>query len=64
MSNLSLGYHPQLLLDFGINKSKTINFIDKLLYSFQGIKKFCCVGDTDISQTTGIVKICFVDEKG
>lgn len=28
------------------------------------MKKFCCVGSTDMRETTGVVKIDFVDEKG
>lgn len=64
LSNLSIGYHPHLLLNYGQKKSKTANFFDKLIYSVQGMKKFCCVGNYDMRETTGVVKIDFVDDKG
>jgi len=28
------------------------------------MKKFCCVGNYDMRETTGVVKIDFVDDKG
>ena len=49
MSNLSIGYHPHLLLNYEQNKnSKQSNFLNKLMYSVQGMKKFCCVGNSDM----------------
>lgn len=34
------------------------------MYSFEGFKKFCCVGDADMRESTGVVKVDFVDDKG
>lgn len=65
ISNLSVGYHPHLLLDYEQRKtSKQSSFFNRLVYSFQGLKKFCCVGNHDMREATGIVKIDYVDEKG
>jgi hypothetical protein len=49
MSNLSIGYHPHLLLNYEQNKNnKQPSIFDKLMYSVQGMKKFCCVGSSDM----------------
>jgi hypothetical protein len=64
LSNLSLGYHPQMLMSYESKKSKKSSFFNKILYSLEGIKKFCCVGSPTMKSSTGIVKVDFCDEKG
>lgn len=64
MSNLSIGYHPQLLLNYEKRKSKGPSMFNKFMYSFQGMKKFCCVGNYSMKESTGLIKIDFADEKG
>ena len=62
MSNLSIGYHPQLLGDFQQQKPrKDASFLNKFMFSLKGMKKFCCVGHTDMKDSTGIVKVDFTD---
>lgn len=61
---MSVGFHPQLLIDYEQRKSKKSSLLNKFIYSFQGFKKFCCVGESGMREATGVVKIEFEDEKG
>lgn len=65
MSNLSVGYHPQLLGDFQKDKSnRNPSLLNRFSFSMKGIKNFCCVGNSDMKSNTGIMKVDFSDEKG
>lgn len=64
LSTMSIGYHPQLLMDYETKKSKQDGIFNKILYSLEGFKKFCCVGSPTMKSSTGLVRIAFVDEKG
>ena len=59
VSNMSVGYHPQLLIDYEKRKKKNSSLMNKFIYSFQGFKKFCCVGNSGMREATGVVKIDF-----
>lgn len=59
-----MGYHPQLLIDYEKRKKKNSNLLNRFIYSFQGFKKFCCVGNSGMRESTGVVKIDFEDDNG
>lgn len=52
------------MMDFDLKKTKDNGFFNKLKYSLEGLKKFCCVGSPSLRESTGIVKMNFMDEKG
>ncbi len=52
------------MMDFDLKKTKDNSFFNKLKYSLEGLKKFCCVGSPSMRSSTGIVKMDFIDNKG
>ena len=52
------------MMDFDEKKGKDSGFFNKLLYSVEGLKKFCCVGVPSMKTSTGVVRMGFKDEKG
>ena len=52
------------MIDFDQRKTKDNGFFNKFLYSIEGLKKFCCVGNPSMKTSTGIARMVFLDEKG
>lgn len=38
--------------------------MNRCIFNFQSLKKFCCVGNPSLENSTGIVSVLFQDEKG
>ena len=51
-------------MDFDEKQGKKNGLFNRFLYSFEGLKKFCCVGSPSMKSSTSIIKMDFHDEKG
>jgi len=65
MSHLSLGRHVAVSRRYQQQKGPTESMgKNEMVYRWQKMKSFCCLGPTNMLASTGVVNISFRDDRG